>query len=141
MPKKTFKLSHDQARHNALQAVKSAPEGYLVGIHPDTRTLAQNRLMWGLLNDVSKQVDWEIREGFHAQITKLDSESWKDLFTAALTREQREAKGIYGGVVALGSSTRKMNKSKFGDLINLIYAFGNERGVMWSDLKGIDEWL
>lgn len=140
MEKRVFKLSHDLARSNAINAVKLAPDNYLVTIGQDNRTLAQNRLMWGLLNDVSKQIDWEIREGFHTQITKLDSGSWKDLFTSALVREQREAKGIYGGVVALGASTRKMNKSQFGDLINLIYAFGNERGVIWSDLQGIELW-
>ena len=94
------------------------------------RTLNQNDLMWALLRDVSRQVPWVVNGSQEV----LDAEDWKDLFTAYLRKEQRWAKGISGGMVALGCHTRKFSKAELSDLIELIYAFGAERGVTWSDV-------
>lgn len=71
---------------------------------------------------------------------KLDSEDWKHIFTAAL-KGQRSAPGINGGFVVLGQSTSKMKVSEFSKLLELIYAFGAERGVQWSeDAQEAIEW-
>lgn len=96
----------------------------------ERRTLSQNDLMWALLRDVSAQVPWEV----DGEVQRVDPEDFKDLFTAALRKEQRWARGMHGGLVALGAHTRKMSKAELGDLIDLIYAFGAERGVVFSDL-------
>jgi hypothetical protein len=37
------------------------------------------------------------------------------------------------GFVALGLSTSRMTKGEMSDLMELIAAFGAERGVAWSD--------
>lgn len=136
MAKKTYKLSHDLARHGAIDAVRSAPDGYLVDIHPDNRTLAQNRLLWAMLNDLSKQVPWMV----NGQLTTLSPEEWKDVATASAHQEARITQGFKGGMVILGRSTSRMNKAQFADLINTILEFGIDADVRWSDQHGIDEW-
>lgn len=88
------------------------------------RSAEQNARLWATLNDVSGQVDW------YGQ--KLSQEDWKHVFTAALEK-QRVVPGIDGGFVMCGMSTSKMSKQKFGDLLEIINAFGSERQVRWSD--------
>lgn len=121
MSRRTFILAHDEARAYAVQAVQSAPQGYSVVVSEPTRTLEQNALLWPLLGALSRQLDW------HGQ--KLSSDDWKDLLTASLTR-QRSAPAIDGGgFVVFGQRTSQFTKSMLSQLIELIYAFGAERGV------------
>jgi hypothetical protein len=80
--------------------------------------------MWAMLEEVSKQVDW------YGQ--KLDAEDWKHVFTASL-KKQRTVPGIDGGFVVLGQSTSKMSKAELGELLDLITAFGVQRGVQFKD--------
>lgn len=94
------------------------------------RSLEQNNKLWALLTDVSKQVEW------YGQ--KMAPEDWKHVFTASLTK-QRAVPGIDGGFVVLGVSTRDKPKEWFSDLFQVIYAFGSEKGVIWSDPNEADE--
>ncbi len=118
--KQRYIMSHELARQRAIDAVKNAPAGYVVEVKEPTRTLDQNALLWPLLTEVSRQVDW------YGQ--KLTEDEWKDVFTAGL-RKQKAVPGIDGGFVMVGSRTSKMSKAEFSDLVELIYAFGAERGV------------
>ena len=118
--KRVFYLEHEIARRGAIEAIRNAPAGMMVVLKEKTRSLDQNSLLWPLLSAVSEQVIW------HGQ--RLTKEEWKDVFTAALTK-QTVVPGIDGGFVACGSSTSRMSKSEFSELIELIYAFGAQRGV------------
>lgn len=125
MNKQYFVLSHDTARNNAVMACRNAPHGYVVEIKEKTRSLEQNSLLWALLTDVSRQVDWYGR--------RLSPENWKNVFSAAL-KKQDVVPNIDGdGFVVLGQSTSKMGKRKFGDLVEIIQSFGAQRGVVWSN--------
>ena len=93
------------------------------------RSTDQNRKLWPMLADVSKQVQLCI----NGAMVWAEPEDWKDVFTAALKREQRMAQGIDGGLVILGARTSKMRKAEFSELIELIYAFGANNGVVWSE--------
>lgn len=95
-----------------------------VKVEPEKRTSEQNRLLWAALTDVSEQVEW------HGQ--KLEAAEWKDIFTAALKR-QKVVPGLEGGFVVLGSSTSRMTKAEFSELVDLIHAFGAEREVKFKD--------
>ena len=118
--KQRYIMSHEIARQRAIDAVRAAPAGYVIEIREPTRTLDQNALLWPLLTEVSRQVDW------YGQ--KLTEDEWKDVFTAGL-RKQKAVPGIDGGFVMVGSKTSRMNKREFSELVELIYAFGAERGV------------
>jgi len=89
------------------------------------RSLDQNSKLWPMLNDVSKQVEWYGHW--------LTPEEWKHVLTAALHQDQKVVPGINGGFVVLGLSTSRMNKREFSELIELIYAFGVEHDVEWSE--------
>lgn len=93
-------------------------------VSEEPRSSTQNRAMWAALTDISRQVEW------YGQ--KMSPEDWKHVFTAALIK-QRAVPGIDGGFVVLGAHTSTMSKSQMSELLDLIHAFGNERGVLWSD--------
>ena len=94
----------------------------------DARTNDQNAKLWPMLQDVANQVKW------HG--LTLSKEDWKLIFLEALNREYRVVPNLDGnGFVNLGRSSSRLSKGEFSDLIELIYAFGAERGVVWTDPK------
>lgn len=125
MNKQYFILAHDIARQRAEMAVRNAPSGWVVEVKERTRSLDQNSLLWALLTDVSKQVEWYGR--------KLSPENWKHIFSAALSKQDVVPNIDGDGFVVLGQSTSKMGKREFSDLVELINSFGAEHGVVWSD--------
>lgn len=124
--KRTFILVHETARNLALQHVKNAPEGYCVTISEPTRSLEQNAALWPHLEEISEQVEWYGR--------KLSPEDWKHVFTASLKKLDVVPNLEGTGFVALGVSTSRMSKRELSDLIELIRAFGAERGVRFKDV-------
>jgi hypothetical protein len=92
------------------------------------RTLDQNALMWSVLGDIARQVDWHC----DGRMSKLEPEDWKDILTAGLRKHQRVAQGIEGGFVMLGQRTSKMTIAEMSELIELAHAFGAEHGVKWA---------
>lgn len=125
MPKKILKITGDIARKAACYFVMSAPDGHVVTISEPTRNLEQNALMWCLLECLAKQADW------HGN--KLNSEEWKDLLSAGLVQSKVVPNMTGNGFVILGQRTSKLSKSQFAALLELIYAFGAERGVNFGD--------
>lgn len=95
----------------------------------ELRTPEANKKMWAMLHDVSAQVQWPV----NGALTFLDADDWKNIFTAALRKHHRVAQGIDGGFVFLGMRTSKMNKEQMSELIELMYSFGAERDVKWTD--------
>lgn len=55
------------------------------------------------------------------------------MFTASLSK-QDVVPGIDGGFVVLGKATSSMSKREFAELVELIYAFGAERGVRFTEV-------
>lgn len=94
-------------------------------VKPETRSSEQNKRLWAMLTDISKQLEW------YGQ--KLTPDDWKDMMTAALKKE-RVVPGINGGFVVLGQRTSKMTKAEMCELQEMIEAFAAERGV----LLGVD---
>jgi sulfite reductase beta subunit-like hemoprotein len=122
-----FILAHQQAKSNAMAYIAEAPTDWVVSVKPGTRSLEQNARLWAMLSDVSQQVEWYGK--------KLSPEDFKHVFTASL-RKLSVVPNLDGtGFVALGLSTSRMSKAELGELMDLIEAFGAERGVVWSDQK------
>lgn len=129
MNKRTFTIIDEKRRLLAATTVSSIPIGpivYEVTIkEADKRTLEQNAKMWPMLNDVSNQIEWH---GHH-----LSPEEWKDMFTASLIGQKVVPNFDGNGFIAIGGRSSKLSKGRFSDLIELMYAFGTERGVRWSE--------
>ena len=104
-----------------VQTIHAMGKDATVTVSEETRTLAQNRLMWDMLGDVSKQVVW------HG--VKMKDSEWKDFFSAIL-KGQKSVPNLEGtGFVILGQSTSNMPISEMSDMIELMSAFGAERDV------------
>ena len=123
-------LHNAQQGHKVLLDVWQKAKPFLLAgnklvltIEEQKRSTEQNALLWSVLSDLAKQVQW------HGE--KLTKEEYKDLLTAGL-KKQRAIPGIDGGFVVLGTSTSKMTKAEMSELITLAHAFGDERNVKWS---------
>lgn len=125
MTREIVQIKGADDRQKIARWAQGVPEGTTVEFRAPRRTTDQNSLMWSLLGQVSKQVEWY---GQH-----LTSEDWKDVLTASL-RRTRVVPGIDAGTfVPLGMRTSQMTKQELADLIELIYAFGAERGVKFRE--------
>lgn len=124
---KEFRLTHELARNSAINLIQQLPvdnkHPLRVVIDEDKRSLAQNRMMWAVLTDIANQVRW--------QGEYLTPEEWKVLITANL-KAQKCVRGIEGGLVFMGQSTRRMNKKEFADVVTCADQFGAEKGVKFS---------
>lgn len=137
MRKQVFEIRSPVIQQNAIQYIQQIYPNHekplIVTIQEKSRSLDQNRRLWATLRDISEQVNWHGR--------KLDSESWKCIFTAALKKQDVVPNLTNDGFVVLGQSTSKMRVSEFSDLLELINSFGAERGVKWSEeSKQAMEW-
>lgn len=130
MATKTFTIRDQSAlKPVMLSCYRMVEKGLAAGLVVVTlgrekRSLDQNAKLWPMLTDVSEQVEW------YGQF--LSKEDWKDILSAAW-KKQKAVPGIEGGFVVLGIRTREMSKEEFSELIELIYAFGAEHKVVWSE--------
>jgi hypothetical protein len=126
MSKKVYILANPVARQNAIEAVKSAQDGFKVTVAEPTRSLDQNAAQWPILDAFSEQLAWSI----NGVMTKLEPEDWKTILTAAFRQEgNRVAQGLDGGLVFLGMRTSKMSKKEFSDYLEFLNATAVLRGV------------
>ncbi|WP_236233669.1 recombination protein NinB [Pseudomonas tohonis] len=121
----SFPIRTEQDRQRAIAVLQRVDleAGKTWCIKDAARSDAQNRRLWAMLRDISQQVEWYGR--------KLDSESWKHIFSAAV--QQHDAvPGINGGFVVLGVSTRKQSKKWFNDIFLVMESFAAEHGVKFT---------
>lgn len=92
----------------------------------ETRSGAQNNLMWSCLQDLSDQVLW-----FGKRLTK---EGWKDFITGHLDGQDLVPNMDGTGFISIqrGRSTSRMTIKEMTAVIELCHAFGADRGVAWS---------
>lgn len=128
MPKAAFTLINDVVRARALQHVRSAPEGYRVTIEEPRRTLDQNAKLWSLLSEFAEQVEHHGR--------RYSAEAWKAIFLHALGKETQFVPSLEGDeVIPLGMSSSALGKRDFSDLLEMVYAEGAKRGVVFKETR------
>ncbi|MFC0666770.1 recombination protein NinB [Azotobacter chroococcum] len=125
MSSPTFPLRTEMDRQRAIQILQRVDleAGMVWSLREEARSDAQNRRMWSMLRDISRQVDW------YGQ--KLSDEDWKHIFSASV-QKQRAVPGLDGGFVVLGVSTRKQSKKWFSDMFEVMEAFAAERGARFT---------
>ena len=131
---RTFLYDPDNPRRESVltfmcEAIRSAGAKRAITVKEPTRNLESNAAMWAALGEIARQVQWPV----DGKMQHLPADDWKDILTASLKREQRVAQGVDGGFVMLGSRTSKMTQRQMGELIELIHAFGAERGVVFAE--------
>ena len=126
--KRTFVITDDKTKLFATEAVKNIgyEERMVVTIEPETRTLANNRAQWPVLNAIADQVPWPV----NGAMCKLTGEEFKQILTAAWRNETvRVAQGIDGGMVLLGHRTREFKRSEWPEWQEYLLWFAAEKGV------------
>lgn len=119
--------------------VKGLEQGrpVLIELKHESRTAAQNRLLWAILNDFVAQLDFP-----RGTNEKRSKEQWKTIFMSAYVNDtSQNVIGISGELVNLSLRTSQLNKTQFSELVEFIWAQGAEWGVKWSDpaLNAYDE--
>lgn len=113
-------------RERACKWIAQAPFGTRIEFKATKRSLPQNDLMWALLTELARQLEW------HGQ--KLTPDDWKLVMLDGLKRELRIVPNIDGnGFVNLGRSSSDLSKAEMGDLIELIQMFGSKHDVQFND--------
>lgn len=119
--KPVFRAAYDKACE--LVAMGQA---LVLVLRPETRSEAQNRLMWPILTCFAKQRQWPI----NGELVYMEPEDWKDVLTAAFKGETvRVADGLNGGKVMLGQRTSKFSKKQFAEWIEFLYATAAARAI------------
>jgi hypothetical protein len=126
-------LANDHFRQKAIDWIQRAPMDTRVEFKGPKRTTPQNDRMWAMLTDLSLQLAW-----YGQQLTPED---WKLVMLDALRREKSEQIRMVpntdgSGFVPLGTSSSDLSKDEMTDLIEIIFAFGAQHGVEWSEPKG-----
>ncbi|MDT4862428.1 NinB protein [compost metagenome] len=125
MSSPAFPLRTEQDRARAIQLLQRVDlsAGWTWSMREEVRSDAQNRRMWAMLRDISRQVEW------YGQ--KLSDEDWKHIFSASV-QKQRAVPGLDGGFVVLGVSTRRQSKKWFNDMFMVMEAFAAEHQVKFT---------
>ena len=124
-----FRTITAKNRDEILRAVELAPLGSQIDLVSDLRTLAQNRLMWMNLSQLSEQLE---HCGEH-----YDAEAWKCAFLKAMGQKLTFMPGLDGAsIVVTGYRSSKLEKEAFSELIERIYEYGTRHGVEFHGPKG-----
>jgi hypothetical protein len=140
MSKRQFWLVSNAVRDNAIQAINEAEPRSRVVIFDPQRSIPQNDRLHAMCDDVARQVEW--RDMFNRP-KRMTAEKWKRFFAAMWVRSRGGESTVVPnedgtGFYDLSMSTTELNVSEAGDLMEMISAFGSERGVQWSEPEAGD---
>ena len=114
-----FRLIHQGARNSAIEAIRNAPEGWIVKLQPPKRNLEQSALFHALCAQASRSLDFQGK--------KRSPDEWKVLFCSghsAATKQGHEIlPGLEGEWCNVRESTATMSKSRMTSLIEYVTAY------------------
>ena len=120
----TIRIVSDWHRRRAIDAVDDAPLGHIVSIKEPTRSTVQNAKLHAMIDDVAKADPLG---------HNYDADDYKAVFVNAYKAEHRALYGLDGRPFPAPVRTSAFSVKQCADLIELIYAFGAEHGVLWSE--------
>ena len=113
-------------RQRAIRAIETCPYGTRVELKAAKRTLPQNDRMWAMLTDVAQQKTHAGR--------KYTADQWKILFLHAVGREVQFIPALDGSTfLPWGQSSSDLSVGEMTDLIECIFAWGAENGVVFHE--------
>lgn len=123
----TVRLIGDTQRAYAHKLIDEAPADHVMKLAKETRRDAQNRKLWPMLKDIQQQVPG--METFSTEDIKLR-------FLNLLGTEMRFLPALEGeGMFPVGLRSSTLTVAQFSGLVELLYKYGAEKGVVWSDPK------
>ncbi len=137
-----FILAHPAARHNAVESVRTAPDGWVVTVKEPGKTRDQEEKYHAMIGDIAKQWDFCNRKWDADSMKRLLIDQFKrDTINDPEFADAWKAMGIVdmapsidgSGVVMLGVQSRKFPKKLASGFVEWLYAFGAEQGIRWSE--------
>lgn len=115
-----FVLVHKEARRRAEQAVREAPEGWVVTVKEPTRSGEQNARLHVMLTEIAATRSWAGK--------RREAEVWKRLLTASWLRARGESVEVLPaldghGVDVVFRRTSSLTKREAGELMDFIEAW------------------
>jgi hypothetical protein len=121
-------INADADRQKASHWVSKAPWGTRIEFKASKRSLPQNDRLWAMLTDVQTHMKPLGRD--------YPTEDWKLLFMQAWGKEIRLLPSLDNrSIVPVGQSSSDLSKQEMTDLIEFIYAWGAENGVVFHEPK------
>ncbi len=120
----TIILHGKSQREFAKRLIDLAPADAVVKVTEAKRTLDQNSKLWAMLSDVSRA-----KPNGRCQTPEV----WKALFMHACGHSVQFEMGLNGQPFPVGFSSSRLTKSQMADLIETIYQYGAENGVVWTE--------
>lgn len=119
-------LNSLKEREAAISLIRRAPTGSRVEVKGEKRSLPQNERMWAMLTNVATQKDHGGR--------RYSPDKWKVIFMHACGREVQFIPSLDGtAFIPWGQSSSDLSKGEMSDLIEFMFAWGAENGVVWSE--------
>jgi hypothetical protein len=120
-----FNIRSPEILRNCFNAIREAGWNVRVTIGQMTRTNAQNDKMWAMLADVAR---------CQPEGRQWEPETWKAAFMHYLGHQVRFCEGLEGsGPFPIGFRSSKLSVAQMGDLITVIYEYGDKHGVEWRE--------
>jgi hypothetical protein len=104
--------------------IERAPTNAVVNIAEEKRTSEQNDKLWAMLSDISRAKPLGRRH---------TPDDWKAIAMNACGWECQFCEGLDGRPFPLGFRSSRLTKKQMATLIEWLYAFGSEHGVLWSE--------
>ena len=130
--KHTFRLVNDRVRDNAMQELRTAPDGYTVTIAEPTRSNDQNAMFHAICSDIAKS-------GHKFAGKPRSAAVWKVLLIsghAAATGEGSDVlPGLEGEFVNIRESSALMSVRRAGSLITYCLAYCDGNGIALTETR------
>lgn len=115
-------------RARAANWCQKAPAGTRIEFKAAKRTLAQNDRFWAMLTDIARQAEHNGR--------RYTADQWKILFLHACGREVQFLPSLDGSTfIPWGQSSSDLSKQEMTDLIEFMFAWGADHGVVFQDAE------
>jgi hypothetical protein len=108
----------------AKRLIDVAPAGAVLTIREANRSLDQNAKLHAMLSDISRA---------KPQGRTHTPEVWKSLFMHACGHAVQFEMGLNGQPFPTGFRSSRLSKAQMSDLIEFLYAYGAEHGVLWTE--------
>lgn len=133
MPARRYNIKTDKALQALLTHLRGLARPFNIAISDgEKRTIDQNRRMWAMLNEIS-------RNATH-QGQRYSAENWKVLFMIAVGYELRMAPALDGnGLIPLSTKSSEMTIKEMGDLMTFMEAWCAENNIILTDPRLGDE--
>ena len=122
---KTVRLIGATQKAYAHRLIEDAPADFIMKLAKATRSDAQNRRLWPMIDDIRRQVP---------EMAPYSAEDVKMRFMHALGSELRFLPDLEGqGMFPVGMRSSVLTIEQFGGLLELLFSYCAKHVVAWSD--------